>query len=66
MTGHDESASPLPERHQRAVRSYVVRTGRMRYWPDGSKVLGNPPGLSLEAARWLTGQHIIVNGGAGC
>lgn len=29
MTGHDESASPLPERHQRAVRSYVVRTGRM-------------------------------------
>lgn len=31
-----------------------VRTGRMRYWPDGSRVLGNPPGLSLEAARWLT------------
>ncbi|GAB3854706.1 cyclase family protein [Nocardioides maradonensis] len=35
-----------------------VRTGRMRYWPDGSKVLGNPPGLSLEAANWLTGQGI--------
>lgn len=35
-----------------------VRTGRMRYWPDGSRVLGNPPGLSLEAARWLTDQGI--------
>lgn len=39
-----------------------VRTGRMRYWPDGSKVLGNPPGLSLEAARWLTGQGISAIG----
>lgn len=37
-----------------------VRTGRMRYWPDGSKVLGNPPGLSLEAANWLTGQGIAA------
>ncbi|XBB67820.1 cyclase family protein [Nocardioides sp. WV_118_6] len=35
-----------------------VRTGRMRYWPEGSKVLGNPPGLGLEAANWLTGQGI--------
>lgn len=35
-----------------------VRTGRMRYWPDSSRVLGNPPGLSLEAARWLTGTGI--------
>ncbi|MBM9468887.1 cyclase family protein [Nakamurella leprariae] len=39
-----------------------VRTGRMSYWPDGSKTLGNPPGLSLEAARWLTAQHISVVG----
>ncbi|WP_330474593.1 cyclase family protein [Terrabacter sp. C0L_2] len=39
-----------------------VRTGRMRYWPDGSKVLGNPPGLSLEAANWLTGQGISAIG----
>lgn len=37
-----------------------VRTGRMRYWPQGSKVLGNPPGLGLEAARWLTSQGIAV------
>jgi kynurenine formamidase len=40
----------------------LVRTGRMRYWPDGSKVLGDPPGLSLEAARWLTDQNIIAIG----
>ena len=40
----------------------MIRTGRMRYWPDGSKTLGNPPGLSLEAARWLTDRGIIVIG----
>ncbi|WP_413542403.1 cyclase family protein [Citricoccus nitrophenolicus] len=39
-----------------------VRTGRMRYWPDGTKTLGNPPGLSLEAARWLTDQKISAIG----
>lgn len=39
-----------------------VRTGRMRYWPDGAKTLGNPPGLSLEAARWLTSQDISAIG----
>ncbi|MFJ3339184.1 cyclase family protein [Streptomyces sp. NPDC086766] len=38
----------------------LVRTGRMGYWPDGSKVLGAPPGLSLDAARWLTAQDIIA------
>ncbi len=37
-----------------------VRTGRMRYWPDGAKVLGNPPGLGLDAARWITDQGISV------
>lgn len=36
----------------------MVRTGRMGFWPDGSKVLGSPPGLSLEAAKWLTAQGI--------
>ncbi|GAA1443835.1 cyclase family protein [Mycobacterium cookii] len=36
----------------------MVRTGRMGFWPDGSRVLGNPPGLSLEAAKWLTAQGI--------
>lgn len=37
-----------------------VRTGRMRYWPDGGKVLGNPPGMSLDASRWITGQGISI------
>lgn len=40
----------------------LVRTGRMHAWPDAAKVLGNPPGLSLEAARWLTAQGISVIG----
>jgi kynurenine formamidase len=40
----------------------LIRTGRMRYWPDGSKVFGNSPGLSIEAARWLTAQRIAVVG----
>jgi kynurenine formamidase len=40
----------------------LVRTGRMKYWPDGSKVLGNPPGLSLDAGRWLTAHGIIAVG----
>jgi kynurenine formamidase len=38
----------------------MIRTGRMAFWPDGSKVLGDPPGLSLEAGRWLTAQGIIA------
>lgn len=40
----------------------LVRTGRMRYWPDGGRTLGNPPGLSLDAGRWLTSQGIAVIG----
>lgn len=40
----------------------LIRTGRMAYWPDGAKVLGNPPGTSLDAARWLTDQGIAVIG----
>jgi kynurenine formamidase len=40
----------------------LVRTGRMAHWPDGSKVLGDPPGLSLEAARWMTAQGIVAIG----
>lgn len=40
----------------------LVRTGRMRHWPDGTKTLGNPPGLSLDAARWLTSQNISAIG----
>jgi len=40
----------------------LVRTGRMQYWPDGSKTLGSPPGLSLDAARWITSQGAIIVG----
>ncbi|HCE5431459.1 TPA: cyclase family protein [Legionella pneumophila] len=40
----------------------LVRTGRMRYWPDGSKALGNPPGLGLEAARWITSKGAVIVG----
>jgi kynurenine formamidase len=38
----------------------MVRTGRMAHWPDRSKVMGNPPGVSLATARWLTSQGIIA------
>lgn len=40
----------------------LVRTGRMAYWPDGSRVLGNPPGMSLDGARWITSQGIVAIG----
>lgn len=46
----------------RAGDVVLIRTGRMRYWPDGSKVLGDSPGLSLEGAKWLTSQRISVVG----
>jgi len=39
-----------------------VRTGRMRFWPDGGRTLGNPPGMSLDAARWITDQGIALIG----
>lgn len=32
----------------------LVRTGRMQYWPDGSKVFGDSPGLTVESATWIT------------
>ncbi|MCL4790100.1 MAG: cyclase family protein [Verrucomicrobia bacterium] len=40
----------------------LVRTGRMKFWPDGTRVMGNPPGMSLEASRWITSQGIIAIG----
>lgn len=40
----------------------VIRTGRMRYWPDGSRVMGKYPGVTLETARWLTASGIIAVG----
>ncbi|HET6408110.1 MAG TPA: cyclase family protein [Chthoniobacteraceae bacterium] len=40
----------------------LFRTGRMRYWPDGSKVFGNSPGVTLETAHWITSHNIIAVG----
>jgi kynurenine formamidase len=40
----------------------LVRTGRMAYWPDGTRVMGDPPGMSLDGARWITSQGIIAIG----
>jgi kynurenine formamidase len=40
----------------------LLRTGRMRYWPDGSKVFGDSPGVTLATAKWLTGQKIVAVG----
>ncbi|MHB1530524.1 MAG: cyclase family protein [Acidiferrobacteraceae bacterium] len=40
----------------------LVRTGRMRYWPDGDKVFGDSPGLILESARWITSKNVVAVG----
>jgi kynurenine formamidase len=40
----------------------LVRTGRMAFWPDGARVMGNPPGMSLEGARWITSRGIVAIG----
>jgi len=40
----------------------LLRTGRMQYWPDGSKVFGNSPGVTVETANWLTQQKIVTVG----
>lgn len=40
----------------------LVRTGRMRYWPDGDKVFGDSPGLILESARWITCKNVVAVG----
>ncbi|CAN7783997.1 cyclase family protein [Caballeronia sp. LjRoot34] len=40
----------------------LLRTGRMRYWPDGSKVFGDSPGVTVETARWITAQKAVVVG----
>ena len=40
----------------------LIRTGRMQYWPDGSKVFGNSPGVTLETARWITSHNVVAVG----
>lgn len=58
----DDCVQSLSQRglHLRPGDVALIRTGRMGFWPDGSKVLGNPPGVSLDAARWLTDQGIVA------
>jgi len=41
----------------------LIRTGRMRYWPNGEKVFGNSPGLTVESASWIT-DHSVASVGA--
>jgi kynurenine formamidase len=40
----------------------LVRTGRMAYWPDADRVMGDSPGMSLEGARWLTDKGVVAVG----
>jgi kynurenine formamidase len=40
----------------------IVRTGRMRLWPDRATYLPNPPGLNREGAEFLTKAGAIMIG----
>ncbi|HEU0151421.1 MAG TPA: cyclase family protein [Bradyrhizobium sp.] len=40
----------------------LLRTGRMSYWPDGSRVFGDSPGVTVETAKWITEQKCVVVG----
>jgi len=40
----------------------LIRTGRMRHWPDSERVMGDSPGVSIEAAEWLTEVGIAAVG----
>jgi kynurenine formamidase len=53
------------ERQKISIREgdvVLIRTGRMRYWPEESRVFGNSPGVSIEAANWLTSHRIVAVG----
>lgn len=39
----------------------LIRTGRMGQWPSAT-MMDDSPGVSIEAARWLTGQGICAVG----
>ncbi|MGD9765719.1 MAG: cyclase family protein [Candidatus Binatia bacterium] len=41
----------------------MLRTGRMRLWPDHDKYLMKEPGLNLEGAQYLAGKGAIAIGG---
>lgn len=38
----------------------LIRTGRMRAWPDASAYLTDEPGLNLEGARWLAEEKDVM------
>ena len=40
----------------------LLRTGRMRYWPDGARVFGDSPGVTVDTAKWLTSHDIVLVG----
>jgi kynurenine formamidase len=48
----------------RSGDTVLVRTGRMRAWPDVSAFLENEPGVNLEGARWLVEDHEVMLLGA--
>ncbi|MDQ6669417.1 MAG: cyclase family protein [Chloroflexota bacterium] len=42
----------------------LIRTGRMRAWPDAGAYLTDEPGLNLEGARWLAeDKEVMLIGG---
>lgn len=51
-TDLEESARAQEVRLERGD-TVLVRTGRMRSWPDPEAFLQRPPGLGLDAAEWL-------------
>jgi kynurenine formamidase len=48
----------------RAGDVVLIRTGRMRDFADASRYLPNPPGLSLDGARWLVEARQVMLIGA--
>jgi kynurenine formamidase len=41
----------------------LVRTGRMRRWPDADAYIDNSPGLNIDGARWLARSGAALIGG---
>jgi kynurenine formamidase len=54
ITAEDvRSAASGQECKLRASDIILLRTGRMRYWPEPEAFLADPPGLGMDAARFL-------------
>ncbi len=50
------------ETHLQAGDVVLIRTGRMRLWPDKATYLPNPPGLNREGAEFLAKAGAIMIG----